>query len=325
MPLSEVLAAPTFIDVVAAAKRLHGIAHRTPVLHSQTLDDRLGAKVFFKCENFQRMGAFKFRGAFNAIAQLDAAQRRAGVITYSSGNHAQAVALAARLIGTSATILMPKDTPAVKLEATLNYGANVHLYDRLGDNREAMCKELMESQGLTLVHPFDDCQVIAGQGTSALELFQDVGDLDVLLTPLGGGGLLAGSALAAQFIAPACRVVGVEPTTSSDGQQSLRAGHIVRISPPQSIAEGALGTHVGERNFSVMRKHVHDVITVEDPSIMEAMQWLAQCMKLVVEPTGALALAAVLAQRIDIRGLRIGAILSGGNVDLRRYAELISV
>lgn len=294
------------------------------MVQSRTLNERLGAEVFFKCENLQRMGAFKFRGAYNAISQLAPARRAAGVITYSSGNHAQATALAARLLGTRATILMPRDTPAVKREATRSYGAEVILYDRLTDDREAMCSALMHAHGLALVHPFDDSQVIAGQGTAALELLQDVGALDCLLAPLGGGGLLAGTALAAHHLAPACRVVGVEPTASDDGQQSLRAGHIVRIPPPQAIAEGALGTHLGERNFAIIKRHVHDIVTVDDAPIMQAMQWLAQRMKLVVEPTGALALAALLEGALPARGQRVGVVLSGGNVDLLRYAGLLA-
>jgi threonine dehydratase len=316
-------APPTAADVLAAAQRLHGVAHRTPVVQSRTLNERLGAQVFFKCENLQRMGAFKFRGAYNAIAQLAPAQRAAGVITYSSGNHAQATALSARLLGTRATILMPHDTPAVKRDATLGYGAEVVLYHRLNDDREAMCRALMQAHGLALVHPFDDSQVIAGQGTAALELLQEVGPLDCLLAPLGGGGLLAGTALAAHHLSPACRVVGVEPTASDDGQQSLRAGHIVRIAPPQALAEGALGTHLGERNFAVIQRHVHDIVTVDDTPIVQAMQWLAQRMKLVVEPTGALALAALLAHALPVRGQRVGVVLSGGNVDLLRYAGLL--
>ncbi|MGQ0727550.1 threo-3-hydroxy-L-aspartate ammonia-lyase [Acidovorax sp.] len=319
-------APPTAADVLAAAQRLHGVAHRTPVAQSRTLNEHLGAQVFFKCENLQRMGAFKFRGAYNAIAQLVPAQRAAGVITYSSGNHAQATALSAWLLSTRATILMPHDTPAVKREATLGYGAEVVLYHRLNDDREAMCHALMQAHGLALVHPFDDSQIIAGQGTAALELLQEVGPLDCLLTPLGGGGLLAGTALAAHHLSPACRVVGVEPTASDDGQQSLRAGHIVRIAPPQALAlaEGALGTHLGERNFAVIKHHVHDIVTVDDAPIVQAMQWLAQRMKLVVEPTGALALAALLAHARPVRGQRVGVVLSGGNVDLQRYAGLLA-
>ncbi|ODS96148.1 MULTISPECIES: threo-3-hydroxy-L-aspartate ammonia-lyase [Variovorax] len=311
-------------DVLVAARALQGVAHRTPVMQSHTLNERLGAEIFFKCENLQRMGAFKFRGAFNAVAQLDPERRAAGVITYSSGNHAQATALAARLLGTRATILMPGDTPTVKRDSTRGYGAEVVLYDRLGDDREAMCATLVKARGLTLIHPFDDNRVIAGQGTAALELIQEVGELDSLLTPLGGGGLLAGSALAAHLLSPRCQVVGVEPTASDDGQQSLRAGRIVRISPPQSIAEGALGTQLGERNFEIIRHHVHDVVTVEDASIVHAMQWLAQRMKMVVEPTGALGLGALLEHVLPVHRKRVGVILSGGNVDLRRYAALLA-
>lgn len=311
-------------DVLAAAQRLQGTVHRTPVLQSRTLNEQLGTQVFFKCENLQRMGAFKFRGAYNALAQLSPGQRRAGVITYSSGNHAQATALAANLLGVRATILMPSDVPKVKREATRGYGAEVVLYHRLHDDREAMCNAFIQGHGMTLIHPFDNRQVIAGQGTAALEMLQELGPLDCLLTPLGGGGLLAGTALAAHHLSPSCHVVGVEPTASNDGLKSLRAGHIVHIPPPQSLAEGALGTHLGERNFAVIQRHVHDIVTVDDKPIVQAMQWLAQRMKLVIEPTGALALAALMAGALPVRGQRVGVILSGGNVDLQRYAGLLA-
>lgn len=315
---------PTTEDVRAAASRLQRVAHRTPVLASKKLDDAVGAHVFFKCESFQRMGAFKFRGAYNAISQLASNARSKGVITYSSGNHAQAVALSASLLGVPSTVLMPGDAPRVKVEATRGYGAHVRLYDRVRDDREAICSELARAHSLSFIHPFDDAHVIAGQGSAAWELFEDVGPLDYLVTALGGGGLLAGSALAAHALSPGCRVIGVEPASSDDGMQSLRAGHIVHVQAPRSIAEGALGTHVGVRNFEVMKRHVHDVVTVGDASIVEAMRHLAQTMKLVVEPTGALPLAGLLAPSLDVRSARVGVILSGGNVDLARYGELLS-
>lgn len=315
---------PGVEDVRAAALRLKGIAHRTPVLSSARIDELVGAHIFFKCENFQRMGAFKFRGAFNAVSQFPEHKRAGGVITYSSGNHAQAVALSASMVGVPATILMPRDAARVKIEATRGYGAHVRLYDRAADDREAMCSALVKEHGFTFVHPFDDPRVIAGQGTAAWELLEDVGELDFLFTALGGGGLLAGSALAAHALSPHCKVIGVEPESSDDGLQSMRAGHVVRILPPHSIAEGALGTHVGQRNFAVMQRHVHDVVTVNDLGIIRAMQHLAQNMKLVIEPTAALPLAALLTKVLDTRSARIGVVLSGGNVDLARYATLLS-
>ena len=313
----------TFADVEAAARRLEGIAHHTPVMTSRTADARADGKLFFKCENLQRGGAFKFRGAYNAIATLTEDQRRQGVIAYSSGNHAQAVALAGRLQGVATTIVMPKDAPEAKVSATREYGGEIVFYDRYKESREEICAALARDRGLTIVPPYDHPQIVAGQGTAARELFEAVGDLDVLLVSLGGGGLLAGSALAARALSPGCRVIGVEPETANDGQQSFRAGHVIRIPAPRSIADGALTTYVGAINFPIIRAWVHDVVTVSDQMLIDAMRFFAGRMKLVVEPTGCLGAAAALSKRHHRPGQRIGVLISGGNVDLPRYGELL--
>jgi threo-3-hydroxy-L-aspartate ammonia-lyase len=313
----------TFADVEAAAARIEGIAHRTPVMNSRTADARADAKVFFKCENLQRGGAFKFRGAYNTIATLTAAQRRQGVVAYSSGNHAQAVALAGRLQGVATTIVMPKDAPAAKVSATREYGGEVIFYDRYKESREEICAALAAERGLTIISPYDHPQVIAGQGTAARELFQLVGELDVLFVCLGGGGLLAGSALAASVLSPGCRVIGVEPEAGNDGQQSFRAGRVIRIPVPRSIADGALTTFIGEHNFPIIRALVHDIVTVSDPMLIDAMKFFAERMKIVVEPTGCLGAAAALSKQFHRPGERVGVLISGGNIDLARYAELL--
>ncbi|OZI26627.1 serine dehydratase [Bordetella genomosp. 9] len=311
---------PTYADVVAASERLSGAAHRTPVLTSTTADARAGARVFFKCENYQRMGAFKFRGGFNAIARLTPEQRRAGVLTFSSGNHAQAIALAARLQGVSATIIMPLDAPAAKRAATEGYGGKVVTYDRYTEDREAVAKRLQAETGATLIPPYDHFDVIAGQGTAAKELFEEVGELDYLFVCLGGGGLLSGSLLSAAALSPSCKVYGVEPEAGNDGQQSLRAGRVVPIPTPKSIADGALTTHLGELTFPIIRQHVTDIVTVSDAQLIDAMKLFAERMKMVVEPTGCLGAAAVLNQVVPTRDARVGVIISGGNVDLKAYA-----
>ena len=318
------LTLPSYEDVTVAAARLQGQAHRTPVMRSRTADQRLGASVFFKCENFQRMGAFKFRGAFNALSRFSAAQRQAGVITFSSGNHAQAIAVSARLLGIPATILMPLDAPPSKIEATKGYGAEVILFDRYQCDREAMTKELAEQRGLTLIPPYDHPDVIAGQGTAAKELFEEVGALDFLLVPLGGGGLLAGSALSARALAPACQVYGVEPLTGNDGQRSFRSGAIVHIETPKTIADGAQTQHLGQYTFGIIRRDVHDVLTASDTQLVEAMRFFAERMKMLVEPTGCLGYAAACHAGLPLVGKRVGVILSGGNVDLRRFGELLA-
>ncbi|MFO1193305.1 MAG: threo-3-hydroxy-L-aspartate ammonia-lyase [Rhodoferax sp.] len=315
---------PTFADVVAAAGRLQGHAHATPVLRSATLDARLGAEVFFKCENFQRMGAFKFRGAFNALSRFDAAQRRAGVIAFSSGNHAQAVALSARLLGLPALILMPQDAPQAKIAATRGYGAEVVLFDRFQQDREQLGRTLAAERGMTLIPPFDHPDVVAGQGTVAKELFEQTGALDDLFVCMGGGGLLSGCALSARALSPDCRVIGVEPEAGNDGQQSFRSGSIVRIPTPRTIADGAQTQSLSPLTFGIIRRDVQDILTATDAQLVECMRFFAERMKLVVEPTGCLALAGALHGGLDLRGRRVGVVISGGNVDLQHYGRLLA-
>jgi len=317
-----------FDDIAAAARRLQGVAHRTPVLRSRSADERCGAQLFFKCENLQRMGAFKFRGAYNALAQFDTAQARAGAIAFSSGNHAQAVALAARLLGMRSVIVMPHDAPQAKLAATRGYqhgidGSEVVLYDRYREDREALCRRLADERGMTMVPPFDDARVMAGQGSAALELIEDAGSLDALLVCVGGGGLISGCAVAAKHLLPGIAVHGVEPAAGNDVQQSLRAGRIVRIDTPDTIADGAQTQSCGPLTFAVMRALVGSVVTVSDAQLRATMRFMAERLKLVVEPTGCLAAAALLQGVLDLRGQRVGVILSGGNVDLARYATLL--
>ena len=317
---------PTYQDVVDAAARLEGHAHRTPVLRSATADRRWGAEFFFKCENFQRMGAFKFRGAFNALSKFDAAQKKAGAIAFSSGNHAQAVALSARILGMPAVIVMPADAPAAKLAATREYGAEVIPYDRFTEDREAVTKKIAAERGMTLIPPYDHPDVIAGQGTAARELFEETGPLDALFVCLGGGGLTSGSALSARALSPQAKVNGVEPEAGNDGQQSLRAGRIVHIDTPKTIADGAQTQHLGEYTFGIIRRDVEDILTVGDAQLVEAMRFFAERMKMVVEPTGCLGFAAAcaMAESGALKGQRVGIIISGGNVDLARYAALLT-
>ncbi len=315
---------PTYDDVVAASGRLLGHAHRTPVMTSRTANDEFGADVFFKCENLQRTGAFKFRGAFNALSKFDERQRRAGVVTFSSGNHAQAIALSARLLGMPASIVMPEDAPQAKVAATRGYGATIILYDRYRDDREQIGRDLAEKNGLTLIPPYDHPDVMAGQGTAAKELFEEVGPLDALFVCLGGGGLLSGSALSTRALAPHCKLYGVEPEAGNDGQQSFRSGSIVHIATPQTIADGAQTQHLGEHTFPIIRRDVDDVLTVTDPELVDSMRFLATRMKLVVEPTGCLGFAAARAMKDQLRGQRVGILLSGGNVDLARLASLLA-
>jgi threonine dehydratase len=315
---------PTYDDVVAAAGRLEGHAHRTPVLRSTTADQLLGAQVFFKCENFQRMGAFKFRGAFNALSKFNETQRKAGVITFSSGNHAQAIALSARMLGIPAVILMPLDAPRAKKAATEGYGAEVIVFDRFKEDREALTKKIAAERGMTLIPPYDHEDVIAGQGTAARELLEEVGELDYFITCLGGGGLLSGSALAARALSPDCKIYGVEPEAGNDGQQSFRSGHIVNIPTPQTIADGAQTQHLGELTFGIIRRDVTDVLTATDAQLVEAMKFFAERMKMLVEPTGCLGFAAALHAGLPLAGKRVGIVVSGGNVDLARFAELVS-
>ncbi|MFC0169056.1 threo-3-hydroxy-L-aspartate ammonia-lyase [Pseudoduganella danionis] len=315
---------PTYADVQAAAARIDGYAHRTPVLTSRTANAELGAEVFFKCENLQRMGAFKFRGAYNALARFDEAQRRAGVVAFSSGNHAQAIALSARLMGIPATIVMPLDAPAAKVAATRGYGAEVVLYDRYKEDREEIGRNLAQQKGMTLIPPYDHADVIAGQGTAAKELFEEVGSLDSLFVCLGGGGLLSGSALSTRALSPHTRLYGVEPEAGNDGQQSFRSGSIVHIDTPQTIADGAQTQHLGNLTFPIIRRDVNDILTVSDAELRAAMRFFAERMKIVVEPTGCLGFAAARAMKQQLQGQRVGIILSGGNVDIARYAALLA-
>ncbi|WP_375465133.1 threo-3-hydroxy-L-aspartate ammonia-lyase [uncultured Methylobacterium sp.] len=312
---------PTFADVARAAERLAGVAHRTPVLTSRTADAQTGARLFFKAENLQRAGAFKFRGAYNAIAALPADARARGVLAYSSGNHAQAMALAARLLAVPATIVMPLDAPAMKVAATEGYGAEVVRFDRYTQDRVALGREIAEARGLTLIPPYDHPDVIAGQGTAALELIEDTGPLDMLVVCLGGGGLISGCALAAAERSPGCAVIGVEPEAGDDGQRSFRAGRIVTIPVPRTIADGAQTTFLGALTFPIIRERVADIVTVSDGELVATMRFFAERMKLVVEPTGCLAAAALLHGRIAARGKRVGVVISGGNVDLAAFAR----
>ena len=315
---------PTYADVVAAASRIEGHAHRTPVLRSRTADALLGAQLFFKCENLQRAGAFKFRGAFNALSRFDAAKRRAGVVAFSSGNHAQAIALAARLLGMPATLVIPQDAPAAKIAATRGYGAEVLLFDRFTEDRAAIGARLANERGLTLIPPFDHPDIIAGQGTATKELLDEVGELDALFVCLGGGGLISGAALALRALSPRCKLYGVEPLAGNDAQQSLRRGEIVHIEVPKTIADGAQTPHVGELTFQIIRREVDDIVTATDDQLVEAMRFFAERMKLVVEPTGCLGFAGARHAGLPIQGQRVGILLSGGNIDLPRYSELLA-
>ncbi len=313
----------SFDDVLAAAGRIAGVAHRTPVLRSATANAMTGAQLFFKAENFQRMGAFKFRGAYNALAQFSPDQRKAGVVAFSSGNHAQGVALAARILGIGATIVMPHDAPEVKVAATRGYGATVVSYNRYHEDREAIGRQLAQDHGLTLIPPFDHPHVMAGQGTAALELFDDVGELDALYVCLGGGGLISGCAVVAKHLHPGCRVVGVEPEAGNDAQQSLAAGRIIKIDTPKTIADGAQTQAVGQHTFPVIQACVDEIVTASDAQLIDAMRFAGSRMKIVIEPTGALAMAAVFASGA-LKGQRVGVVVSGGNVDITQYAKFLS-
>jgi len=315
---------PDYTDVQRAVDRLQGVAHRTPVMRSRTADALTGAELFFKCENLQRAGAFKFRGAYNAIAALDTKQRRAGVVSFSSGNHAQAISYAASLLEVKATVLMPSDAPAMKVAATRGYGAEVVLYDRYSEDREAIGRRLSVERGLTLIPPYDHREVIAGQGTAAVELIEETGPLDCVLVCLGGGGLTSGCALAARALSPGCEVWGIEPEAGNDGQRSLQEGRIVHIDVPRTIADGAQTQHLGELTFEIIRRDVTGIATVSDEALRDAMRFVAERMKLLIEPTGALAVAAALTAAVPVRGRRVGIVISGGNVDLVRFAALVA-
>jgi threonine dehydratase len=309
-------------DVRSAADRLRGVAARTPILRSSTLDDRSGAQVHLKAEIFQRAGAFKFRGAYNRISRLSSQELRRGVAAYSSGNHAQAVALAARECGTTAVIVMPEDAPPEKADATRGYGAEVVTYDRYRESREEIGRALADDRGLVLVPPYDDPLVMAGQGTAALELLEDVPELDALVVPISGGGLIAGSATAAKALRPGIRVIGVEPDAGDDTRRSLRAGRRVEIEVPRTIADGLQAPTPGELTFEVNRRLVDDVATVTDEQIVAAMRFLFERLKVVVEPSGAVGVAALLAG--TSAGPRVGVVLSGGNIGPRRFADLVA-
>ncbi len=311
-------------DIRAAADRLERVANRTPVLTSRTLDRVTGATVYLKAEMYQRGGAFKFRGAYNLISQLDKPSLALGVAAFSSGNHAQAVAIAAQLVGTTAVILMPEDTPPAKLAATRGYGAEVVVYDRYTQDREALGAALAEERGLTLIPPYEHPAIMAGQGTAATELIDEVGDIDVLLAPVGGGGLIAGCGTAAKAMVPGVEVYGVEPEGADDTRQSLAAGKRIRITPPRSIADGQLADVPGRLTFTVNRRVLDGIEVVSDSETLDAMAFAFDRLKVVTEPSGATALAAVLAGRVDIAGLRVGVILSGGNVGLRRFVEILA-
>jgi threonine dehydratase len=307
----------TYAEVAAAHERIRAVARRTPVLTSATVDARTGASVHFKCENFQRMGAFKFRGAYHALSQLSPAQRAAGVVAFSSGNHAQAVALAGKLLRVPATIVMPTDAPQVKLEATRGYGAEIVLYDARNEDRQKIAAALAAERGVTLIPPYDHPHVAAGQGTAAKELFEDAGPFDVLMVPCGGGGLLSGCAVAARHFAPHCRVIGVEPAAGDDGARSFRSKSLVTIRTPDTIADGARTTSLGpEVTFPTILENVDDFLTVTDEELLGAVFFLWERMKIVVEPTGALAACALLQGKVDAAGRKVGVVISGGNVDL---------
>ena len=314
---------PTFADIESAAKQIAGAAHKTPVATSTTINARTGAELFFKCENLQRAGAFKFRGAYNALSRLTADERRRGVVTFSSGNHAQAIALAGQVLGIPRVIVMPSDAPAVKRIATEGYGGEVILYDRDKEDREAIGKRLAAERGLTLIPPYDHPHIIAGQGTAARELIEEVGALDLLYVPCGGGGLLSGSALAANAMEANCRVIGVEPAAGDDATRSFRTKQLVTVNNPKTVADGARTPSLGSLTFPIVLQYVADMATVDDPTLLKTMFYLWERLKLVIEPTGALAAAAALEGTTPIRGLRVGVILSGGNVDLTQVGSWV--
>jgi len=318
---SSTVAPPTYADVADAARQIAGAAHRTPVATSRSVNARTGAEVFFKCENLQRAGAFKFRGAYNALSRLTDEERQHGVVTFSSGNHAQAIALAGQVLGIPRVIVMPSDAPAVKREATEGYGGEVVLYDRDRDDRESIGRHLASERGLTLIPPYDHPHIIAGQGTAARELIQETGPLDFLFVPCGGGGLLSGSALTAKAMAPTCKVIGVEPAAGDDANRSFRTKQLQTVNNPKTVADGARTPSLGSLTFPLVLQHVEDMATVDDPALLKTMLYLWERLKLVVEPTGALGAAAALEGTTPIRGTRVGIILSGGNVDLSQVAS----
>ncbi len=310
-------------EIREAARRIGGVAHRTPVLTSRTADERTGGSLFFKCENFQRAGAFKFRGAYNALTQLDAEAKERGVLTYSSGNHAQALALAGRMLDIPVTVIMPQSAPQVKIDATRGYGAEIVFYDPQKIAREALTEKIARERALPVIPPYDHPHIVAGQGTAALELFEDAGDLDFLLVPCGGGGLLSGCALGAALLCPSCKVIGVEPESADDACRSFRTGTLQTVHHPSTIADGARTPCLGKHTFPIVRHYVHDMVAVSDDALKGAMAFFAERMKIVVEPTGALAAAAIFEKIVPVSGARVGIVLSGGNVDLKSFGELI--
>ena len=315
----------TLADIEAAAERIAGQAHKTPVLTSSTINAKTGASVFFKCENFQRAGAFKFRGAYNALSRLSSDEKRRGVLTFSSGNHAQAIALSGRLLSVPTVVVMPQDAPAVKIRATREYGAEVVLYDRAGISREELGRRISEERGLVTIPPYDHADVIAGQGTAALELIREIGPLDFLFICVGGGGLLSGCAAAAAGASPGCRVIGVEPEAGDDATRSFRTKSLQTVHNPDTIADGARTPSLGTLTFQMVLALVHDMMTVSDRELASTMFYLWERMKIVVEPTGALAATAALSGRVDLRGQRVGVIVSGGNVDLAAVPTLLAL
>jgi threonine dehydratase len=311
---------PTFADIKSAAHQIVGAAHHTPVATSRSVNARTGGEIFFKCENLQRAGAFKFRGAYNALSRLSPDERRRGVVAFSSGNHAQAIALAGQMLDIPCVIVMPSDAPAVKRRATENYGGEIVVYDRDHDDRETIGRRLASDRGLTLIPPYDHPHIVAGAGTAALELVQEVRGLDLLLVPCGGGGLLGGSALAAHACSPSCRVIGIEPAEGDDATRSFRSKQLQTVHNPQTVADGARTPSMGAITFPLMLQYVNDMTTVDDASLLRTMFYLWERLKLVVEPTGALAAAAALEGRVPVAGKRVGIILSGGNVDLSQVS-----
>jgi threonine dehydratase len=312
---------PTFADIQDAARQIAGVAHRTPVVTSRTMNDRTGARVHFKCENLQRAGAYKIRGAYNAMSRLTADERRRGVLTYSSGNHAQAVALAGRVLGIPRVIVMPADAPAVKRVATEEYGGEVILYDPERENREAIGRRIALERGLTVIPPYNHSDVIAGQGTAAVELFDESGPLDFLFVPCGGGGLLSGSGITARALSPGCRVVGVEPAAGDDATRSFRTRQLQTVDNPQTVADGARTPSLGSLTFPLVLEYVGEMTTIDDATLLQTMFLLWERLKLVVEPTGALGAAAALHGAFPVAGTRVGVILTGGNVDFSQVAE----
>jgi threo-3-hydroxy-L-aspartate ammonia-lyase len=322
--MTNTISPPTYADVVAAAQRLESYAHKTPALTSRFADEMLGAKVYFKAENLQRMGAFKFRGGFNSLAKFSTEQKAKGVVAFSSGNHAQAIALSARILGMPAVIVMPQDAPAAKIAATKGYGAEVVLFDRYTEDREAIGKHLATTRGLTLIPPFDHADVIAGQGTAAKELIEEVGPLDYFFVCLGGGGLMAGCSLAFEALNPACKIYGVEPAAGNDVQQSFRTGAPVKIDVPKTIADGAQTQLVGKLTFPIIQRCATDILTATDAQLIDCMHFFAERMKMIVEPTGALGFAAARFAGIELKGKRVGVLISGGNVDITTFTKLLS-